>query len=265
LTGRYLSGKKKKRAVEMKIEEYPYLYETHLHTCEASACAKNTGPEMAKACKEAGYTGIIVTNHAWYGNTCIDRNLPWEEWVDRFEKGYMQAYAWGRENGLQVFFGYESCYRGTEFLIYGVDCTWLKAHPEIKDAEIAEQYRLVHEAGGMVIQAHPFREAPYIPEIRLFPEWVDGVEGINATHSSHLSGSHNCPSFDEKAIAYGKKYSLPLTAGSDVHTVSLLGGGMAFQRKLKDINDFVRAVQSGEDYILTNGDAWFTKEGMAIE
>ena len=44
-------------------KKYPYLYETHLHTSEASACACSTGKEMAQACKDAGYTGIIVTNH----------------------------------------------------------------------------------------------------------------------------------------------------------------------------------------------------------
>ena len=40
-------------------EEYPYLYETHLHTMEGSACAKNSGAEMARACRDAGYTGIF--------------------------------------------------------------------------------------------------------------------------------------------------------------------------------------------------------------
>ena len=39
-------------------EEYPYLYETHLHTKEISACARSSGADMARACKAAGYTGI---------------------------------------------------------------------------------------------------------------------------------------------------------------------------------------------------------------
>lgn len=245
-------------------EAYPYLYETHLHTSESSACAKNTGEEMARACKDADYAGIIVTNHNWYGNTCIDRQLPWEQWVEAFCRGYENAKSWGDDNDLQVFFGYESCYRGTEFLIYGPDRQWLLAHPEIKDASIEEQYRLVHEAGGMVIQAHPFREEPYIPEIRLFPEWVDGVEGINATHSCHLSKNHNKPEWDDRAICYGREHGLPLTAGSDVHSALIFGGGIAFKRKLASIQDFCAAILSGEDYILTNGDAWFDKRGERL-
>ena len=123
---------------------------------------------------------------------------------------------------------------------------------------------MISEAGGMMIHAHPFREEYYIPEIRLFPEFVDGVEGINATHSSRMSMSHNDPAFDERAIAYAKENHLPMTAGSDVHTTKLLGGGMAFRRKLSSIQDFVKAVMGGEDYILTNGDNCYTRYGELL-
>lgn len=248
----------------MKRDDYPYLYETHLHTSESSRCAQNSGEEMARACKEAGYTGMIVTNHNWYGNNCIDSTLPWEEWIEVFCKGYENAKKWGDENDFQVFFGYESCYRGTEFLIYGVDKKWLKSHSEIKDASVEEQYRLVHEAGGMVIQAHPFRDEAYIPEIRLFPDQVDGVEGINATHSSHLSTHHNKPEWDDRAIEYSLKHGLPMTAGSDVHSTLIFGGGVAFKRKISSVGDYCKAILSDEDYVLTNGDVWFTKRGEAL-
>lgn len=246
------------------LKDYPYLYETHLHTSEASACAVSTGKEMVKACKNAGYTGIMITNHNWYGNTSIDRNLPWEQWVQNYYGAYEEAKRWGDKIGLDVFFGYEAGYHGTEFLIYGVDMEWLVAHPEIKDATVEEQYQLIHAAGGLVIHAHPFREEPYIPKIRLFPQHVDGVEGINATHSNHLSVSHNDPEFDTKAISYSREHHLPMTAGSDIHSKSLLGGGVAFKRRLTDIHDYCEAILSGEDYVLTNGDAWFDKNGKEV-
>lgn len=101
-------------------EEYPYLYETHLHTSQGSACACCTGAEMAKACKEAGYTGIIVTDHNWGGNTAVNRRMPWREWVNEFYKGYEDAKRMGDNIGLDVFPGYEAGYQGTEFLIYGI-------------------------------------------------------------------------------------------------------------------------------------------------
>ncbi len=246
------------------LKEYPYLYETHLHTSEASACAVSSGADMARACKEAGYTGIIVTNHNWYGNHCIDKSLPWDQWITGYARGYEEAKRWGDQHGLDVFFGYESGYRGTEFLVYGVDAKWLIAHPQIKDADVEHQYKLIHTAGGMVIHAHPFREEPYIKEIRLFPEYVDGVEGINATHSSHKSKSHNDPEFDKRAVAYAREHHLPMTAGSDIHSTSLLGGGMVFRRRLKNIDDYCRAVLTSEDYMLTNGDNWYDKQGNLV-
>ena len=87
-------------------KDYPYLYETHLHTSQASACARYTGAEMAKACKAAGYTGIIVTDHNWGGNTAVNRMLPWRTWVNEFAKGYEDAARMGKRIGLDVFFGY---------------------------------------------------------------------------------------------------------------------------------------------------------------
>lgn len=223
-----------------------YLYETHMHTAEASACAKSSGAEMARAYRKAGYTGVVVTDHFFYGNTAIDRSLAWEEWVTQFCKGYESVKAEGDKIGLSVFFGWESGYQGTEFLIYGLDKEWLLAHPKIREADIEEQYKLVHEGGGIVCHAHPFREEPYIPQIRLFPEYVDAVEGINATHESPVSSSHLNPDFNRKACAYAKEHHLPITAGSDQHTTLMIGGGMLFERKLRDAADFCKAVCKSE-------------------
>lgn len=246
------------------LKNYPYLYETHLHTSQSSACAKCTGADMAKACKEAGYTGIIVTDHNWGGNTAVNKMMPWKDWVNNFVKGYEETKKTGDKIGLDVFFGYEAGYQGTEFLIYGVDKAFMLSHPELKTASVEEQFKLVHEAGGMVIHAHPFREESYIPEIRLYPEYVDGVEGINATHSNSRSTAHNDGPFDQRAIAYAREHDLPMTAGSDIHTTALFGGGVAFRRKLKSIQDYIQAIRNGEDYVLTNGERWFAKDGTPI-
>lgn len=250
--------------VEEIKKQYPYLYETHLHTNIASACGHASGAQMAKACKEYGYTGIIVTDHNWGGNTSIDRALPWEQWVEEFFKGYEDAKAMGDEMGLYVFPGWEAGFQGTEFLIYGLDKEWMKAHPEVKAASVERLYELVKEAGGMMIHAHPYREEWYIPSIKLFPLAVDGVETVNATHSNSKSLGHNDPQYDERAIAYAKEHQLPATAGSDIHSTDLFGGGMAFRRELKSMEEFIAAVKTGEDYVLTNGEKWYDKEGNLL-
>lgn len=238
----------------MKINGY--LYETHMHTSEGSACGQSTGAEMARAYAEHGYTGIIVTDHFFYGNTAVDRSLPWSEWVNAFCLGYEHAKEEGEKYGLQVFFGWESGYSGTEFLIYGLDKEWLLAHPEIRDASVEEQFELAHAGGGIVCHAHPYREADYIPEIRLFPEFVDAVEGMNAANfRKGMKADPPCLEYDKRAIAYAEKYHFPMTAGSDQHSTEMLYGGMVFARKLKDIHDFKDAVMSGEAVRLLDGSA----------
>lgn len=223
---------------------YPYVYETHLHTSQASACARATGAEMARACYEAGYTGIMVTDHFFYGNTCIDRSLSWQEWVERFCRGYEDAKAEGDRIGISVFFGWEANYDGTEFLIYGLDKEWLLHHPEVKDADVEEQYRLVRDAGGLVVHCHPYRDEAYIPAVRIFPDFTDAVEGVNATHACKKSKGHNNPEFDVRAREYAERFHLPMTAGSDIHSTDLLFGGIACRQKLRDVHDYVRLMRS---------------------
>lgn len=236
----------------MDVTGKEFLYETHMHTSEGSACGMCSGAEMARAYAEAGYAGIIVTDHFFYGNTAVDRSLPWKDWVEGYCRGYEQAKEAGERLGLQVFFGWESGYHGTEFLVYGLDKNWLLRHPEIRDATVEEQQLLVHEGGGIVVQAHPYREASYISEIRLFPQYIDGVEGINASHSS-LAKKVRHPEYNERAAAFAREYGLPLTAGSDQHNTEMLWGGMVFSRRLRDIRDFTQAVLKREAVRLLDG------------
>lgn len=233
---------------------YEFKYETHSHTKEGSACAVWSAKESVNEHKKAGYTGLIITNHFFYGNTSVDRSLPWADWVRRFCSGYNYAKDEGDKIGLQVFFGWEAGYNGTEFLIYGLDEDWLLSHPEIKDATVAEQYKLVHDSNGLVVHAHPFREESYIPEIRLYPKLVDAVEGYNATHNSKFSKFHNDPLFNTRAIKFAKENHLPITSGSDTHKLPMLEGGMLFDHKLKNINEFIVYVRKGEGYKLLTSD-----------
>ena len=245
--------------------DYPYLYETHLHTRQGSACTHGSGYEMAAAAHAYGYTGIFVTDHNWGGNTCTDRSLPWEEWVEEFTAGYIDAKRYADEHpDFDVFFGYEAGFHATEFLIYNISPQWLMEHPQIREASLEAHLRMVRQAGGMVIHAHPYREEWYIPEIRLFPELVDGVEGINATHSSSKSTSHNKKEYDERAIAYARAHQLPMSAGSDAHSANLFGGGVAFRRRIRDVEDFCRMILGDEARILSNGDEYFDKNGNLI-
>ena len=214
-----------------------YLYETHMHTCQSSACGRSTGREHADFYKSIGYQGIIVTDHFFGGNTAVDRKLPWEKKVENFCKGYEDALEEGKKIGLDVFFGWEQGYGDDEYLVYGLDKAWLLAHPEIEHCSRRRQYELVHEGGGCVVQAHPFRMRDYMRYIRLGLTYCDGAEAANGG---------NRPVNDRYAYAYAKEFHLPMTAGSDNH-FSVPGSGrpiygVELEKKLETIGDFVQLI-----------------------
>ena len=161
----------------LTVEGYPYKYEVHMHTAESSACGKTHAVDYIAEFKAQGYDGIIITDHFYHGNTAIDRSLPWEDFVEEFCKGYELAKAEGDKQGLKVFFGWEANRLVDEYLIYGLDKAWLKAHPEVRDCPHDELFKIVDEAGGLIVGAHPFRERQYIIKVNLHPLQCHAMEG----------------------------------------------------------------------------------------
>jgi hypothetical protein len=234
-----------------------YLYETHLHTVEGSICGRAKGRDYIRRYKDMGYTGIIVTDHFYNGNTAISRDLPWEQWVERHSRGYEEARQEGEKLGLDVFFGWEETFDGDDYLVYGLGKEWLLEHPEAAHWTVQQQYREVHKYGGCVVQAHPFRDRPYIPRIYLSPGWVDAVEAANAG---------NDRAADALAMRYAKSLDIPVTAGSDIHDTSQLETGPIYgvylDKKMETLQDYVNAIrenaiaglQAPEDRWLLHGD-----------
>ena len=213
-----------------------YIYETHCHTSQGSACGRMTGEELARFYKDAGYDGVIVTDHFFNGNCAVDPSLPWKKKCELYCAGYRDARRVGDKIGLTVMFGIEYSYFGTDLLIYGLDEEWLKAHPEIMDMYVKDFMRFVYENGGLIVHAHPFRQASYIDTIRLFPYDVDAVEVYNAG---------NDPKADERANWYADSYGLVKVAGSDRHGVYSEGRcAVVFDEKLESIEDYMRLVRA---------------------
>ena len=214
-----------------------YIYETHLHTRQASACAKSPGRDYIQRYIDAGYAGIIFTDHFYHGNCAVDRALPWREFVHRFCAGYEDALNEGEKRGLPVFFGWEENFDGDEYLIYGLDKAWMMEHPEMLLWTRREQYESIRAAGGCVVQAHPFRARNYNHTIYLAPELCDAVEVFNAG---------NMPLWDSLAARYAEVVRLPVTAGSDNHHAEAMRpdrlGGVVFDTPLATIHDSVAAI-----------------------
>lgn len=224
-----------------------YRYETHLHTCEGSACASASGAEMARVHKELGYTGIFVTDHFFNGNTAVPRELPWRERVRLFCLGYEHARDEGEKIGLDVFFGFEFGVHAADFLVYNLDQEWLEQHEDIDRMDARKAFFLMRQSGGFIIHAHPFRERDYIDHIELFPRDVDGVEIVNGAHLKQ-------PEMNDRARIYAMMYGLPGTAGSDSHHLRALPqSGVELPRKVVRATDYLEMIRAGEVKCLGNG------------
>ena len=215
-----------------------YIYETHLHTAPVSKCARATVRETLAFYKSLGYAGVFITNHFLNGNINCDRSLPYEEKIEFYFSDYDEALSIGEALGISVFFGVETSYRGTDFLIYGLDKAWFLAHPEIREMQRANLLALMMAEGALVIQAHPFAEASYIDHIRLFPRYVHGAESYNAARSDFEN---------EMAEYYVKSYGLIPFAGSDNHIAGNKKklGGMQTETPLESVQDFIARVKNG--------------------
>lgn len=220
------------------VLEHMYLYETHLHTAPVSKCGKVSVRENLEFYKSMGYAGVFITNHFIDGNINIDKTLPYEELIEFYCSDYEEAVKIGKELGISVFFGIESSYKGTDFLIYGLDKAWLLQHPEIRDMKKSEQLKFFMDQGALVIQAHPFYEASYIDHIRLFPRQVHGVEVYNARRTEFQNNL---------ARQYAEAYDLIPFAGTDNHHGGQkpLLGGMQTAEPIESEAQFVQLVLAG--------------------
>ena len=216
-----------------------FRYETHLHTWPVSACGKATVRQTLEAYKALGFDGVFITNHFLDGNISIDKSRPYTERLDFYYSDYEEACRIGKEIGLAVFDGLELTYWGTDFLVYGIGKEWFVQHPEWEAMEMTTLLPILMDAGALVIQAHPYREADYIDHIRLYPRSVHGVEVYNACRKDLEN---------DMALHYANSYGLLHFAGSDDHTGGkrTTFGGMESEMPITDEQDFVRRVLAGE-------------------
>lgn len=225
-----------------------FRYETHLHTSACSDCSRNTAKEMVHAAKNAGLSGIIITNHFFHGNTAVDRRLPWEKFVGAYRDDYLTAKEEGAKIGIDVFFGIEEVFAsGKEALIYGLSPQVVISAPQMRDMTLPELCDFVHKNGGLLYHAHPFRCRDYIahpfstPDMRYF----DGIEVFNQNNSS-LS--------NKMARDFAVKYNLSVISGGDSHTVDDLGkAGISFEKRISSPDELVKMLREKNYKLICNG------------
>ncbi len=211
-----------------------YKYQMHTHTSPCSKCAVMTPQELAEGLYEGGYSGCVMTNHFYGGNTGIDREIPWESFVDAYEKDWRECVRAAEKYGLDILFGVEdSVGGGREILCYGFTPELLRAHPELAEHNLDNWIKVKAECDGLIIQAHPFRVRAYITNPGAFPlDKIDGIEVYNAG---------NLPEANTEAEDFAIKNSgIILTAGADTHNKSTVCcGGLEFDVRIRNNKDLI--------------------------
>ena len=215
-----------------------YKYETHLHTSPVSKCAIASVRESLEFYKSLGYDGVFITNHFIQGNMTKPEGASYEELIEFYFSDYEAGLAMSEEIGIKVFCAVEISYRGTDFLVFGLDKDWYLSHPEILTMQFSDELNLMRESGAFISQAHPYREAGYINHIRLFPRCIDAVEVINSSRNKFEN---------DMAAHYADAYGLLKTAGSDNHSASSrkMLAGIECDEPIESVSDFIEKIKSG--------------------
>ena len=147
--------------------------------------------KISKIAKKKGLDGLAITDH----NT-ID--------------GFPAAEKISKDMGLLYIPGVELRIEKTDYLVYFIDDPKVL---EIKNLE--ELIDFVHESGGIVAIAHPYRSGYEIPSLKIVQK-LDAVEVFNAKNHEHEN---------RNAKILQKKYMKGSVAGSDAHIYSYVGLG----------------------------------------
>ena len=217
-----------------------YLTELHCHTGEVSNCADAPAEFVINKYVECGYDTLVVTNHlSKYtfrgGRKKYRGGDTWDEKIDFYMNGFelVQNASQGRINvllGVELRLNTDD----NDYLIYGIDEAFLRANPDILDISLKELGQRVHSAGGILFQAHPFRN-----DMRVMnPEYLDGIEVFNG-HNFQLSRNNI-------ALSWAEMFGLREISGSDFHDPHHIPlGGILTDEPITDMNSLMSALKSG--------------------
>ena len=201
-----------------------YKYETHFHTAETSPCGKVRAVDAVRIYKEAGYTGIVVTDHYFHG--FFERQLfkSWDAKIDLYLAGYHRALEEGAKLGLEVHLGMEIQFseNSNDYLVYGFDEDFLRRSKKLYRLGLKDFRKHTTGSGIVIVQAHPFRPRM----IPADPSLLDGIEIYNG-NPRHDSSNH-------LALKYAQDNGLKMLSGSDFHQVQdAARGGIIVAERIK--------------------------------
>ena len=211
-----------------------YLFDTHIHTKEASSCSRVWAADIVKRYKELGYNGLVITDH-FSASQFKRHGSTYEEQVQKYLSGYRAAKEFEDEN-FHIILGMELRFleNDNDYLVYGFDEDFV-INNDLTRYNDPEEFRPVVEENNLIIfQAHPFRIGMTVVD----PELLDGVEVYNG------HGDHN--SRNKIAYHWSELHSLRKLSGSDFHgNLTLEPGGVYFEEYLTDSKQVAKALREG--------------------
>ncbi len=225
---------------EQLIAAYPYKFELHAHSNPASGCSDLSPAELVERCKNAGASGLVLTNHAvwWMKETAK------EDWCAQYLRDYTETKAAGEKLGLKVILGFEIHFMDSDndYLVFGFDEAFIPTVYDWMDKTAKEFYAEFSGEDRLMIQAHPHRNNM----VEMDRDCVDGYEVFN------LHPGHN--SRVAVTACLHQKNGGVVTGGTDFHHRGHEGSLFTcFAEMPQNEKDLVRLLRSG-DYVFMTAD-----------
>ncbi len=207
-----------------------------------SVCSMLDAEELVRKYKNAGYSGIVITDHYSPMTFRPHELFSKEKLTARFLRGYRKAKEYETDD-FTVLFGIELRFYGTlsDYLIYGSEPEMLSELPILLSVYVRKASELFRSKGCLFIHAHPYRR--HIRHVD--PSLLDGVEVYNGKASDKIN---------LKAKEYAEKIGFNVvTSGGDCHKDAQVGlGGIITYEPIKSNKDLVRILKSGNYKLIEN-------------
>lgn len=132
----------------MISSEQGFLFEMHLHTAGVSTCAHVPAEKSMRLYKQAGYAGVVVTDHINSSTFALMKHASWKRKMDHFLKGYRRCKEFEEEH-FTVLLGAELRFHGSDndYLLFGLTEDFLYRHRKIMEMDPASFHELAQRRG----------------------------------------------------------------------------------------------------------------------
>lgn len=188
------------------MENRPYLFDLHVHSSRSSDSDLAPGAAISRA-RELGLRGIAITDH---DRLTMIRPAPAD---------------------LILVPGAELSTEWGDLLALGIS--------ELPDADLSvpEMIGSIHSQGGVAVVPHPFSDAPYAMNERLF-DVLDLVDGLEVTSPKRSVDNRRA----RKVAAQNRKARV---GGSDAHSLADMGRGWTACDS-PDVDGLLEAIRNAE-------------------